>query len=100
MPVPVGSGSLEGRPVGVVAPLLVIVTVKPICSPALTEAASAVLATSMSAQLTVVESERSEERRVGEVSEAVLSYVPHDPLVVLLTMWTVVWAPPARVVGL
>jgi hypothetical protein len=33
------------------------------------------------------------------VTEAVLVYVPHDPLVVLLMMWTEVLAPPARVVG-
>src|SRR4051794_10532175 len=42
-PEPDGSGSLIAPPVAVPAPLFVAVTVNPICEPALTESASAVL---------------------------------------------------------
>ena len=42
MPVPLGRLSEKVMPVAVPTPALVILTLKPICSPALTEAASAV----------------------------------------------------------
>src|SRR5687767_6281066 len=52
MPSPPGSASRKVRPVARPVPLLLIVTVKPISEPASTEAASATLATSISAQST------------------------------------------------
>ena len=55
--VPAGKLSVTLSPVAVPAVLLVKVTVKPICEPALTLAASAVLVMATVAQRTVVEAE-------------------------------------------
>ena len=53
-PVPAGRLSVKLRPLAVPAPSLAIVTRKPICEPALTDTASAVLVRSRSAQMTVI----------------------------------------------
>ena len=53
-PVPPGSGSLIETPVASPAPVFVRVTVNPMSSPALTEAASAVLVIVRFGQLTVI----------------------------------------------
>src|SRR2546425_215664 len=54
LPEPAGSGSLTVTPLAVPVPVLLTVTVKPIGSPALTVAASAVLLTWMLAGLQVM----------------------------------------------
>src|SRR5262245_54732538 len=54
MPVPVGSGSTRVTPVAIPAPVFLTVIVKPIDSPAFTEAASAVLVTCNAGHCTVV----------------------------------------------
>src|SRR5258706_16401696 len=53
-PEPPGSASLKDRPFAAPAPVLAIVTVNPIESPALTLAASAVLVMTRCGQLTVI----------------------------------------------
>src|SRR5437879_1869818 len=55
LPEPAGSGSLTVTPLAVPVPLLLTVTVKPIGSPALTVAASAVLLTWMFAGRQIIE---------------------------------------------
>jgi hypothetical protein len=72
MPGPPGSASVKARPVASPSPLLLRVTVKPICSPALTVASSAVFSTSMSAHRTSVEALALSEPSLPVVTEAVL----------------------------
>src|SRR4051794_29642111 len=72
-PLPEGSASLNDRPLATPSPLLLRVTVKPICSPALTESASACFSTSTSAHSTSVESLASSEPSLAVLTDAVLS---------------------------
>src|SRR5689334_23744029 len=76
-PAVLGSASVTLTPVAVPAPLLVTVSLKPMGSPALTEAASAVLTILTSAQLTVTESELSPEPSFVDVTLPVLWIVQH-----------------------
>src|SRR5437867_2461521 len=98
-PAPAGRLSVKARPVARPSPLLQSVTVKPICSPALTDGASASFATSISAHRTSVVAEASSEPSLVVLTDAVLSYVPQLSFVVLLTTWTDALAPAARLVG-
>ena len=81
------------------SPVLDRVTVKPIWSPAVMLAASAVLSTSMSAHSTSTEAESESDPSFEVVTVAVLSTWPQSPASVVATMCTVVEAPPASVVG-
>ena len=74
-------------------------TVKPICSPAETLAASAVLSTSIAAQRTSTEAESESDPSFVVPTEAVLSTVPQSPLSVVATTWTELEAPASSVVG-
>ena len=73
-PESVGSVSVTTTPLAVPVPLLVTVTVKPIWSPGLTLAASAIFSMSMSAGLQVIEADASSSPSLVEVAVAVLSY--------------------------
>src|SRR6476619_4273170 len=98
MPVPPGSGSLTVTPVAVATPLaLLTVIVNPICEPADTEAASAVLLNETFGHVTVVDAVASD-GLVPFVSDAfaVLSYFLHDAAVVGLVMCALVLVPTAR----
>ena len=98
--VPAGKLSVTLRPVAMVAVLLVRVTVKPICEPALTPAASATLLIDVVAHRTTSEAIASSEPALSVVKLAVLLYVPQLALVVLLTTCAWVVVLPASVVGL
>src|SRR6478736_5961010 len=100
----VGRVSVRLTPVAVPAPLFLMVTVKPIWSPAETGLASAVLNSWMSAQLTVTEALAlllAVAPGVSLVAEmvAVLVSVVHTVLSLVAITWTV-WLSSARsVVG-
>src|SRR5215217_2122435 len=94
---PAGSASVNSMPLASPSPWFVSVTVKPISSPAETLAASAVLSTSMSAQLTSTEAEDSSNPSLVVVTDAVLSTSPQFALVVVAITCTVELAPPASV---
>ena len=75
---------------------LLTVTVKPIGSPALTEAASAVLVTDTLGHFTTMEAEAGATAPLLEAeAEAVLFTVPQVAAVVGLIMWTLKLAPAA-----
>jgi hypothetical protein len=78
--------------------VLVNVTLKPICEPALTLAASAVLLILTVAQITDSEAEASPEP-LSVPKLAVFSYLPQLLVVVVLTTCTVMLLLPANVVG-
>ena len=98
-PASVGSVSVATTPFAVPVPLLVTVTVKPIGSPGLTAAASAVLTMLMWAGLQVIEADAESKPSLVEVALAVLSYVVHSAAEVVATTWTVALAPAVRVAG-
>jgi hypothetical protein len=75
MPVPVGSGSDNVTPVAVPTPLFLTVIVKPIWSPALTVALSAVLVISRPGQFTVVEADACTCGLLAALALAVFGYV-------------------------
>ena len=101
MSVPAGRLSVTLNPLAVPAVLLVRVTVKPICDPALTLAASAVLVMATVAHRTVSEAEAEPEPSLLVVKLAVLLYVvPQLWPVVLLITCAFVLVLPASVVGL
>src|SRR5262249_4029376 len=100
MPGPPGRASVNARPVARPSPELLIVTVKPICSPAFTEAASAVFSIPISAQRTIVGAEASSAPSLPVVAAAVWSSVWQASLGVRERRWTLAGAPAASVVGL
>jgi len=100
IPFPAGKVSLTLSPVAMPAPPLPRVTVKPICDPALTLGASAVLVIETVAQRTVSEAEAEPSPPLSVVKLAVLLCVPQLAPVVLLTTCAWVLVLPASVVWL
>ena len=98
--VPAGKLSVTLNPVAVPALLLLRLTVKPICEPALALGASAVLVIDTVAQRTVSEAEAESEPPFSVVKLAVLLYVPQLAPLVLLTTCAWVLVLPASAVGL
>jgi hypothetical protein len=96
---PAGKLSVTLSPVAVPALLLLRVTVKAICEPALTLESSALSLIDVAAHRTVSEAIASPETALSAVKLAVLLYVPQLPPVVLVTTCAWVVVIPANVVG-
>ena len=96
---PAGRTSVNCTPFASPAPAFFSVTVNPICSPAETLPASAVLSTSIVAQSTSTVAVSESDPSLEVVTEAVLDTSPQSALSVVATTWTEVEAPAARVVG-
>jgi len=99
IPFPAGKLSFTLSPVAVPALLLLRVTVKPICEPALTLESSALSLIDVAAHRTVSEAIASPETSLSVVKLAVLLYEPQLAPMVLLTMCAWVVVIPASVVG-
>src|SRR4029078_7198336 len=97
---PAGRTSVTDTPLASPSPLFSRVRLKPICSPAETLGASAVLLMLMSAQFTSTFADASSEPSLLVDTDAVLFTSPQSACVVVATTWTVELAPPASVSGL
>src|SRR6185436_14525332 len=101
---PAGNASVKETPVALPVPMLLTVTVKPICAPALTVAASAVFSTLMSGHCTVTLALAlllvlSLAFSLVAEAEAVFDTGPQLADEVVATTWTVKLPPAAMVVG-